>query len=78
MWRIWAYALGRKEGRNKHDADRIAIIRTLIMLQLIITNGFIIAGNVKSLWFDNDKPKQERSYCIKQTTHDVTCYWEYG
>jgi len=51
MWRIWAYALGRKEGRNQQDADRIAIIRTLIMVQLIITNFFIIAGNVKTLFF---------------------------
>ena len=51
MWRIWAYALGRKEGRNQKDADRIAIIRTLIMVQLIITNFFIIAGNVKTLFF---------------------------
>jgi len=51
MWRIWAYALGRKEGRNQKDADRIAIIRTLIMIQLIITNFFIIAGNVKTLFF---------------------------
>ena len=52
MWRIWAYALGRKEGRNQKDADRIAVIRTLIMVQLIITNFFIIAGNVKNLFFD--------------------------
>ena len=51
MWRIWAYALGRKEGRNQKDADRIAVIRTLIMVQLIITNFFIIAGNVKTLVF---------------------------
>lgn len=51
MWRIWAYALGRKEGRNKKDADKIAIIRTLIFLQLIITNGFIIAGNIRH-WND--------------------------
>tara|TARA_B100001057_G_scaffold93893_1_gene90255 strand:+ start:516 stop:713 length:198 start_codon:yes stop_codon:yes gene_type:complete len=51
MWRIWAYALGRKEGRNQKDADRIAVIRTLIMVQLIITNFFIIAGNVKTLFF---------------------------
>ena len=50
MWRLWALALGRKEGGNKEDADKIAIIRTLIMLQLVITNGFIIAGNVKNLW----------------------------
>ena len=52
MWRIWCYALGKKEGRDKKDADRIAIIRTLIMIQLIITNFFIIAGNVKNLFFD--------------------------
>jgi|TARA_Y100000289_G_C3879764_1_gene128014 hypothetical protein len=51
MWRIWAYALGRKEGRNKKDADKIAIIRTLIFLQLIVTNGFIIAGNIRH-WND--------------------------
>ena len=50
MWRLWALSLGRKEGRNKDDADKIAIIRTFIMLQLVITNGFIIAGNVKNLW----------------------------
>ena len=53
MWRIWCYALGRKEGRDKKDADRIAIIRTLIMFQLIVTNFFIIAGNVKNLWYQN-------------------------
>ena len=52
MWRIWCYALGKKEGRDKKDADRIAIIRTLIMFQLIVTNFFIIAGNVKTLFFD--------------------------
>ena len=50
MWRIWCYALGKKEGRDKKDADRIAIIRTLIMIQLIVTNFFIIAGNMKTLW----------------------------
>ena len=51
-WRIWALALGRKEGRSDKEADKIAIIRTLIMFQLIVTNFFIIAGNVKNLFFD--------------------------
>ena len=51
-WRIWAFRLGRKEGRNDYEIDRIAIIRTLIMFQLIVTNFFIIAGNVKNLFFD--------------------------
>ena len=50
--RIWALALGRKEGRSDKEADKIAIIRTLIMFQLIVTNFFIIAGNVKNLFFD--------------------------
>ena len=62
MWRIWAYALGRKEGRNQQDADRIAIIRTLIMIQLIITNFFIIAGNVKTLFFTPTHPPSELSH----------------
>jgi len=52
MWRVWAKALGQKEGRDDKEADTIAIIRTLIMFQLIITNFFIIAGNVKNLFFD--------------------------
>ena len=56
-WRIWAKALGQKEGRSDKEADIIAIIRTLIMIQLVITNGFIIANAVRH-W--NNVP--ERSY----------------
>jgi hypothetical protein len=43
-WRIWAKALGQKEGRTNTEADRIALIRSLIVLFYIITNLFIIAG----------------------------------
>ena len=53
MWRLWAKALGQKDGRDVKEADKIAIIRTLIMIQLVVTNGFIIAGNVNNLWFQN-------------------------
>jgi len=59
MWRIWCYALGKKEGRDKKDADKIAIIRTLIMIQLLITNCFIIAGNIRH-WNDNNDSVQRR------------------
>jgi len=52
MWRIWAKALGEKSGKSNKEADKIAVIRTLLMLQIVITNFFIIAGNVKNLWFD--------------------------
>jgi len=43
-WRIWAKALGEKSGATKQEADRVAIIRTLIFLSYMITNAFIIAG----------------------------------
>lgn len=61
-WRIWALALGRKEGRSDKEADKIAIIRTLIMIQLIITNFFIIAGNVKNLFFDTTPVTVQQEY----------------
>ena len=46
-WRIWAKALGQKEGRDDKEADTIAVIRTLIMIQLVTTNGFIIANAIR-------------------------------
>lgn len=55
IWRLWAKALGQKEGRDETEADKIAIIRTLIMIQLVVTNGFIIAGNIKGIWGQPNK-----------------------
>ena len=47
VWRIWAKALGQKEGRTDDEADRIALIRTIIVLFYIVTNLFIIAGVIR-------------------------------
>jgi hypothetical protein len=47
MWRLWAKALGEKTGKSDKEADRIAVIRTLIVLAYLITNAFIIAGVVR-------------------------------
>ena len=52
VWRIWAKALGDKSGKSDKEADFIATIRTLIFIQLVITNCFIIAGNIRH-WNDN-------------------------
>jgi len=46
-WRIWAKALGQKEGKSDTEADRVALIRTLIVLFYIVTNFFIIAGVIR-------------------------------
>jgi hypothetical protein len=46
-WRLWAKALGEKSGTTDAEADRIAVIRTIIVLCYVITNMFIIAGVVR-------------------------------
>jgi len=51
IWRLWCYALGRKEGRSDREANIIAIMRTFILLLYMITNFFIIAGVVRH-WND--------------------------
>jgi len=47
-WRLWARALGSKEGTT-YEADKVAIWRTLIVLQAVITNGFIV-WNILRKW----------------------------
>lgn len=44
MWKLWAKALGEKSSSDNKEADKIAIIRTIIVLIYIVTNFFIIAG----------------------------------
>ena len=43
-WMLWAKALGQKGHHDDRYADRIAWIRTAIVVSYIITNCFIIAG----------------------------------
>ena len=47
IWRIWSKALGEKSGATDQESDRIAFIRTLIVLTYVITNMFIIAGIIR-------------------------------
>ena len=51
MWRLWAKALGEKHGKDNLEADKIALIRTIIVLTYIITNLFIVAGVMRH-WND--------------------------
>ena len=36
IWRIWAKALGEKSGSTDEEADKIACVRTIIVLIYII------------------------------------------
>ena len=46
-WRIWAKALGAKEGKNDREADTVAILRTAIFVSYLTTNCFIISGVIR-------------------------------
>lgn len=58
VWRLICYALGSKAGKDNQEADIVAIIRILFVLQVIITNSFIIAGVIRHF---NDVPVHEVS-----------------
>ena len=47
MWRLWAKSLGEKASKDDSEADKVAVIRTLIVSFYIITNIFIIAGVIR-------------------------------
>ena len=46
LWRIWAKALGEKASSDSDEADRIAVIRTLIVGVNFITCFFIMANTM--------------------------------
>jgi len=51
FWYIWSKALGEKSHSSNDVSDKVAIIRTLIVLCYIVTNLFIVAGILKH-WND--------------------------
>lgn len=59
LWRLVAKSLGEKAGKDDRESDKIAFIRLIIMLQIVITNGFIIANAIRH-WNDIEYsyPKQ--------------------
>ena len=67
FWKIWKYALGsfNDETTKKYD-NWICIIRTLVMVQLIITNCFIIAGNIRH-WNDLEKDNKISVHFLRIT-----------
>ena len=47
-WKVWCNALGQKQGETDKEADTVAIVRTIILLLYMITNGFIVYGVVRT------------------------------
>lgn len=47
MFRLIAKALGEKASADNHEADKVACIRVILILQAIVTNVFIVAGVIR-------------------------------
>ena len=47
LWRIWAKTLGEKASLDTQKADRVAMIRTLIVGVNFITCFFIMANTIR-------------------------------
>lgn len=47
LWTLWARALGEKAHSDADEADKVALIRTAIVLSYITTNIFIVAGVIR-------------------------------
>ena len=62
-WRLLAKSLGSKEGKNDKEADRVALIRLVMFLSILITNCFIVYGVMRTHHFpveEINNQKQER------------------
>ena len=44
LWKLWAMSLGEKASDDSHEADLVAIIRSIVVLVNFITCFFIISG----------------------------------
>lgn len=49
IWHFWTKALGPKQGATDKEADTVAVIRTVILLAYMVTNGFIVASSWRNL-----------------------------
>jgi len=71
-WRIWAKALGAKEGKDDREADIIAGIRTIIFISYLVTNMAIVANAIRH-WDDmvnsNSHTHTEGSNVSGTTSH---------
>jgi hypothetical protein len=65
-WKLWALALGEKAGRSEKEADIVALIRTVVLISYMVTNGFIIANALRH-W---DKEKPAEAGCVSNAKKD--------
>jgi hypothetical protein len=53
LWRIIAKSLGEKSGKTDAEADQVALVRLIMFLSILITNGFIVYNALRTHHFPN-------------------------
>jgi hypothetical protein len=64
FWRLWAKSLGEKASKCDRESDKIAFIRTIILLTYLITNVFIVYGVMRTHIIPSDKIQPQ---CYNET-----------
>ena len=63
IFRIIAKSLGEKSGKNDQEADRVAIVRLIMFLSILITNSFIVANALRH-WNDVPQNHIQKVECV--------------
>lgn len=62
LWRLVAKSLGEKSGSTDKEADQVAMIRLVMFLSILITNGFIVYNALRTHHFPNYEIQCRRYY----------------
>lgn len=69
MWRLWCKALGEKAtSESRKESDKVALIRTGILLTYLLTNLVIVAGVIRH-WNDTGTPALYYTVEIEDKKH---------
>ena len=63
IFRIIAKSLGEKSGKTDQEADKVAIVRLIMFLSILITNSFIVANALRH-WNDVPQNHIQKVECV--------------
>ena len=63
IFRIIAKSLGEKSGKTDQEADKVAIVRLIMFLSILITNSFIVANALRH-WNDDPQNYIQKVECV--------------
>lgn len=74
LWRIIAKSLGEKAGKTDKEADQVAIVRLIMFLSILITNGFIVYNALRTHHFPNYEIQRRISETQEERVFSTKCH----